>query len=154
MDKLDTVLVILVQNLKETVTLMTNVKKVSDVDQTIALFHLDLMHIQIAVMMQLLEMRIFAQLMNLVKQMKVTAIPITNAKAICFVDQTIVLIHLDFYLQLTAVSQKVTKYYLLLCFNHCPYTGCSVTDGGTLVLIENLQFWPNKNSHKQIPTQT
>ena len=35
MEKLDSVLVILVHNLKETVTLMTNVKKVSDVDQTI-----------------------------------------------------------------------------------------------------------------------
>ena len=110
MDKLDTVLVILVQNLKETVTLMTNVKKVSDVDQTIVQLHLDLMHTQIAVMMQLLEMRIFAQLMNLVKWMKVTVIPIMNAKAICFVDQTIVLIHLGFYLQLTAVNQKVIKH--------------------------------------------
>ncbi len=67
MEKLDSVLVILVQNLKETVTLMTNVKKVSDVDQTIVLLHLDLMPTQIAVMMPLLEMRIFAQLMNLVK---------------------------------------------------------------------------------------
>ena len=154
MDKLDTVLAILVQNLKETVTLMTNVKKVSDVDQTIAQLHLDLMHTQIAVMMQKLELRISAQLMNLVKQMKVTAIPITNAKAICFVDQRIALFRLGFYLQLTAVNQKVIKHHLLLCFNHCPYTGCSVTDGGTLVLIENLQFWPNKNSQKQIPTQT
>ena len=53
MDKLDSVLVILVQNLKETVTLTTNVKKVSDVDQTIVQIHLDLMQIQIAVMMQM-----------------------------------------------------------------------------------------------------
>ena len=67
MEKLDSVLVILVQNLKVTVTLMTNVKKVSDVDQTIAQFHLDLKSIQIAVMQQLSEMRIFVQLMNLVK---------------------------------------------------------------------------------------
>ena len=52
MEKLDSVLAILVQNLKETVTLMTNVKKVSDVDQTIAQFHLDLIHTQIAVMLQ------------------------------------------------------------------------------------------------------
>ena len=36
MEKLDSVLAILVQNLKGTVTLMTNVKEVSDVDQTIA----------------------------------------------------------------------------------------------------------------------
>ena len=67
MEKLDSVLVILVQNLKETVTLMTNVKKVSDVDQTIAWIPLDLMLTQIVVMLQMLEMRIFAQLMNLVK---------------------------------------------------------------------------------------
>ena len=111
MEKLDSVLVILVQNLKEIVTLMTNVKKVSDVDQTIAQLHLDLMHTQIAVMMQKLDLRISAQLMNLVKQMKVTAIPITNAKAICFVDQRIALFRLGFYLQLTAVEQKVIRYF-------------------------------------------
>ncbi len=110
MDKLDSVLVILVQNLKETVTLMTNVKKVSDVDQKIVQIHLDLMEIQIAVMMQKLEMRIFAQLMNLVMWMKVTVIPMMNAKAICFVDQAIVLIRLGFHLQLTAVNQKVIKH--------------------------------------------
>ena len=119
MDKLDTVLVILVQNLKEIVTLMTNVKKVSDVDQTIVQIHLDLMHTQIAVTVQKVELRIFAQLMNLVKWMKVTVIPMMNAKAICFVDQPIVLIHLGFHLQLTAVNQKVIKHYLLLCFNWC-----------------------------------
>ena len=67
MEKLDSVLAILVQNLKETVTLMTNVKMVSDVDQTIAWIPLDLMLTQIVVMLQMLEMRIFAQLMNLVK---------------------------------------------------------------------------------------
>ena len=67
MEKLDSVLVILVHNLKETVTLMTNVKKVSDVDQTIVQFHLDLKSIQIVVILQLLEMMIFAHLMNLVK---------------------------------------------------------------------------------------
>ena len=50
MEKLAFVLVILVQNLKETVILMTNVKKVSDVDQTIVQLHLDLMNTQIAVM--------------------------------------------------------------------------------------------------------
>ena len=66
MDKLDSVLVIHVQNFKETVTLMTNVKKVSDVDQTIAQNPLDLMHTQIAVtQLILLEMIIFVQLMNL-----------------------------------------------------------------------------------------
>ena len=112
MEKLDTVLVILVQNLKETVTLMTNVKKVSDVDQTIVQIHVDLMHTQIAVMMQKLELRIFAQLMNLVKWMKVTVIPMRNAKAICSVDQKIVPIHLGFHLQLTAVNQKVIKLFI------------------------------------------
>ena len=79
MVKLDSVLAILVQNLKGTVTLMTNVKKVSDVDQTIAFILLDLMPTQIAVILQLWGMRIFVQLMNLVMWMKVTVIPLMNA---------------------------------------------------------------------------
>ena len=53
MEILDFALVILVQIMKETVTLMINVKQVSDVVQTIAQFHLDLMPTQIAVMLQL-----------------------------------------------------------------------------------------------------
>ena len=118
MEKLDSALVILVQNLQATVTLMTNVKKVSDVDQTIALIHLDLMPTLIAVILQMLEMRIFAQPIYLVKWMKVTVIQMMNAKIICFVDQTTVQIHWGFYLQLTAVNQKVIKYYLLI---HCSY---------------------------------
>ena len=107
MEKLDSVLVILVLNLKVTVTLMTNVKKVSDVDQTIALVILDLMTTKIVVILQLLEMRISAQLMNLVKWMKVTVTLMMNVKTICFVDQIIVQIHLEFHLQLIAVNQKV-----------------------------------------------
>ena len=70
---------------------------VSDVEQTIALICLDLIPTQIVVIQQLLEMRISVQLMNLVKSMKVTVIPMMNAKVICFVDQTIVHIHLEFY---------------------------------------------------------
>ena len=93
MENLDFVLAILVQNLKGTVILITNVKKVSDVVQTIVWLHMDLKHTQIVVMRQQLEMRIFAQLMNLVEQMKVTVIPMMNAKAIYFVDQTIVQFH-------------------------------------------------------------
>ena len=112
MEKLDSVVVILVQNLKETVTLMANVKNNSDVDQIIVQFQLGLIHTQIVVILQLLEMRISAQLMNLVKLMKVTVIPIMNAKVICFVDQGIVLVHLGFYLQLIAVNQKVIEYIL------------------------------------------
>ena len=53
MANLDSVPVIPVQNLKVTVTLITNVKKVLDVDQTIVQLHLDMKHTQIAVMMQL-----------------------------------------------------------------------------------------------------
>ena len=90
MELLDSVLVSHVQNLKAIVIFMTNVKKVLDVDQTIAQFYLDLRHTQIVVILQFLVMRIFAQLMNLVKWMKVTVIPMMNAKAICFVDQTTV----------------------------------------------------------------
>ena len=86
MEKLDFVLVILAQNLKATVTLMTNVMKVSDVDQTIAMIILDLMSTPIVVMLLFLVMKISAQLMNLAKLMKVTVIPMMNAKVICFVD--------------------------------------------------------------------
>ena len=79
MEKLDSVLAILVQYLKGTVTMMINVEKVSDVDQiVIAWIQMDLTHPQIAVMMQMLELKIFAQLMNLVKSMKVTAIQMMN----------------------------------------------------------------------------
>ena len=102
MEKSDSALVTLVQNLKGTVTLMINVKKVLDVDQTIAWLPLDLMPTQIAVMKQLLEMMIFVQLMNLVKWMKVTVIPMMNAKVICFVDQTTVHFHF-FKNQMTAL---------------------------------------------------
>ena len=79
MEKLDSVLAILVQYLKGTVTMMINVEKVSDVDQiVIAWIQMDLTHPQIAVMMQMLELKIFAQLMNLVKLMKVAAIQMMN----------------------------------------------------------------------------
>ena len=79
MEKLDFVLAILVQYLKGTVTMMINVEKVSDVDQiVIAWIQMDLTHPQIAVLIQMLELKIFAQLMNLVKSMKVTAIQMMN----------------------------------------------------------------------------
>ena len=60
MERLDSVLAILVQILKVIVTLIVNVNMVSDVDQTIAYLHLDLMQTQIAVMLRLLGMKIFA----------------------------------------------------------------------------------------------
>ena len=113
MENSDSVLVIFVQNLKETVTLITNVKKVSNVDQIIVLHHLDIIPTQIAVLL------IFAQLMNLVMWIKVTAIPMMNAKTIYFVDQGIVLAYLGFYLQLIAVNQKVIE-FILSYFSHYP----------------------------------
>ena len=67
-------LVILVQNLKGIVIVMNNVKKVSDADQTIAQHHLDLIQTMIAVMFQLLVMKVFAQVLTSVTLMKVTAI--------------------------------------------------------------------------------
>ena len=67
MEKLDSVPAILVQILKGTVTLITNVKKDLSVEQTIVLLPLDLIHTQIAVMFQLLDQRIFAQLVSLAK---------------------------------------------------------------------------------------
>ena len=62
MEQLDSVLVILVQSLKETVTLIANVKEVSDVDQEIALIILDLILTLIVVILLFLVMVIFAQL--------------------------------------------------------------------------------------------
>ena len=59
MEELDSVLAILVHILKATVTLIINVKKVLGAEQTIVIFHLDLIHTQIVVMLQLLEMLIF-----------------------------------------------------------------------------------------------
>ena len=82
-------------------------------DQIIVLHHLDLMPTQIAVIL------IFAQLMNLVRWIRVTVIPMMNAKIICFVDQGIVLAHLGFYLQLIAVNQKVIE-FILSYFSHYP----------------------------------
>ena len=102
--------VILVQNMRVTVTFITNVEKVLDVDQTIVWLYLDLTQIQIAAILQLLAQRSFVQLMNLVNSMKVTVILMMNAKVICFVGQTIVLIHLGIHLQLTAVNQEVIKH--------------------------------------------
>ena len=67
-------LVILVQNLKGIVIVMNNVEKVSDADQTIAQHHLDLIQTMIAVMFQLLVMKVFAQVLTSVTLMKVTAI--------------------------------------------------------------------------------
>ena len=91
-------------------TFITNVEKVLDVDQTIVWLYLDLTQIQIAAILQLLAQRSFVQLMNLVNSMKVTVILMMNAKVICFVGQTIVLIHLGIHLQLTAVNQEVIKH--------------------------------------------
>ena len=62
MEQLDSVLVILVQSLKETVTLIANVKEVSDVDQEIALIILDLILTLIVVILLFLVMVSFAQL--------------------------------------------------------------------------------------------
>ena len=45
MEELDTVIAILVQNMMGIVSIMNNVKKVSDVEQTIVQFQMDLMHI-------------------------------------------------------------------------------------------------------------
>ena len=59
--------------------------------------------------MQLLEMRIFAQLKNFAMSMKGTVIQMMNAKALFIVDQTIVQLQLG--IQLTAVNQKVIKYF-------------------------------------------
>ena len=90
MEKLDSVIVILVLKMKEIVILMMSVKMVFIVDQTIAQLTLILTLKLIVVINQLLEMKIFVHLEFLVEKMREIVTPIVNVKATTFVDQIIV----------------------------------------------------------------
>ena len=120
-------------------TFITNVEKVLDVDQTIVWLYLDLTQIQIAAILQLLAQRSFVQLMNLVNSMKVTVILMMNAKVICFVGQTIVLIHLGFHLQLTAVNQEVIK-HVQMTLDLCPQNCISQALAVSVPLVQQKQM--------------
>ena len=72
---------------------MMNVRMVLPVDQTIVQILLDFILNLIAVMSQLLEMKIFVNLEYLVQKMKEIVILMKNAKKISYVDQIIVHIH-------------------------------------------------------------
>ena len=68
-----------VEQMKEIVTLMMNVRMVFPVDQTIVQTLLDFILNLIVVMIQLLEMNIFVQVLILVVKMKEIAILTMNA---------------------------------------------------------------------------
>ena len=90
--------------MKEIVILIKHVMIVFYVDWTIAQNYLDFILSLIAVMPQLLEMKIFVQLPLGVKLVKETVIYMKNAKKISFADQIIVHIHLVLILKQIAVS--------------------------------------------------
>ena len=104
MEKLDSVIVILVLKMKEIVIIMMSVKMVLFVDQTIAQLHLVLTLKLIVVIKQPLEMNIFVHLEFHVEKMKEIVILIVNVKTIFFVDTTVQL-NLVLTLKLIAVTQ-------------------------------------------------
>ena len=91
MEKLDSAIVTLVLKMKEIVIQMMNVKVIFFVGQTIVWLHLVLTLKLIAVINPFLKI---AQLIILVLKMKEIVIHMMNVKAILFVDQIIVWIHL------------------------------------------------------------
>ena len=99
MEKLDSVIVILVLKMKVIVILMMSVKMVFFVDQTIAWLHLVLILKLIVVINQLLEIFIFVHLEFLVEKMKEIVMLMMNVKMALFVDQIIVQLHLDLTLK-------------------------------------------------------
>ena len=105
MEKLDSVIVILVLKMKEIVILMMSVKMVFIVDQTIAQLPLVLTLKLIVVINQLLEMKVFVHLEFLVEKMREIVMPIVNVKATSFVDQITAQLILALVLKLTVVLQ-------------------------------------------------
>ena len=105
MEKLDSVIVMLVPKVKETVLiLMISVKMVLFVDQTIAQLHLVLTLKLIVVINQLLEMKVFVHHLEfLVEKMREIVTPIVNVKPTTFVDLTTAQLHLVLTLKLIAV---------------------------------------------------
>ena len=103
MEKLDSVIVTLVQKMKDIVMFMMSVRMVLFVDQRIVQLHLVLTQKLIVVINQLLEMNIFVHLEFLAKKMKETVMLMMNVKATTFVAQTIVQLHLVLTQKLIAV---------------------------------------------------
>ena len=94
MEKLDSVIVILVLKMKEIVILIMSVKMVSFVDQAIVQLHLVLILKLIVVINQLLEMKIFVHQEFLVEKMKEIVIHMMSVKVVFFADITTAQLHL------------------------------------------------------------
>ena len=109
MEKLDSVIVTLVLKMMEIVILMTYVKRILLVDQTIVQVHLVLNPKLIAVINQLLEMNIFVNLEFLVEKMKEIVMLMMSVKRIFFVDQTTALLHLILPLRLIVVINQLLE---------------------------------------------
>ena len=92
-----------VEQIKEIVTPMMNVRMAFCVDQIIVQTFLDFILNLIAVMPQPMEMNIFVHLEFLVEKMKVIVILMKSAKEIWFVDLLTVQLPLDWILKLIAV---------------------------------------------------
>ena len=97
----------LVEKMKEIVMLMMSVKMVLSVDQTIVQFHLGLTLKLIAVINQLLDMKIFVQLEFLVEKMKEIVMLMMSVKMVFFADPTIVQL-------LLVLNQKLIVVIMLL----------------------------------------
>ena len=107
MEKLDSVIVTLVEKIKEIVIQTLNVKATIFVDQTTVLLPLILALKLIAVINQLLEMNIFVHLEFLVEKMKEIVILMMSVKMVLLVDQTIVQLHLVLTLKLIVVINQL-----------------------------------------------
>ena len=88
---------------------MMNVRMVLSVVQTIVQLCLDFILNLIAVMPQLLEMKIFVHLEYLVQKMKEIVTHMMNVRMVLSVVQTIVQIPLDFIMNLIAVITQVLE---------------------------------------------
>ena len=110
MEKLDSVIVMLVLKVKEIVLiLMISVKMVLFVAQTIAQLPLALTLKLIVVINQLLEMKIFVHLENHVMKMKEIAILMMSVIMVLLVAQTIAQLHLALSLTLIAVINQLLE---------------------------------------------
>ena len=103
MEKMNSVIVTFVLKMKEIAILTMSAKRVLYVDQKIAHFHLVLTLKLIAVINQLMEMKIFVHQEFLVEKMKEIVILIMSVKATIFVDQTTAWLHSVLTLKLIVV---------------------------------------------------
>ena len=114
MEKMNSVIVAFVLKMKEIAILTMSAKRVLYVDQTIVHFHQVLTLKLIAVINQLMEMKIFVHQEFLVDQMKGIVILMMTVKLV-FVAQTIAQIHLALIQeQIAAILALVTVVVLII----------------------------------------